>query len=410
MIYNTLAQILSVPFLFLKEMRTIREMLAQKGNHMFNKSDISRDAFMLKGELAQCGYDWWWHSFTGHDEKTGEEKCFFVEFYTCNPSLGGEEPVLGQLPENQKNHIRPSYLMVKAGAWGQDAAQLHRFFGWNHVQINETVPFRIVCDDCYLDETFTHGHVALTAEEVNAHPEYMCSAGEMSWDLKIFKQVAYNVGYGASRPLRDSEAFEMYWHAEGMKSAYSGQVIWNGRKYLVTPETSYGYADKNWGKDFTSPWVWLSSNHLISQKTGRVLENSVFDIGGGRPKIGSVALPNKLLAAFWYEGEEFEFNFSKFWTLTKTDFSCHETETQVIWHVEQETPLHRMVTDISCAKKDMLFVNYEAPDGSKRHRHLWNGGNGSGTVKLYRGQELIDEVNAYNVGCEYGEYSSGENK
>jgi len=153
-----------------------------------------------------------------------------VEFFTCNPSVGGEEPVLGQLSENQKNHIRPSYLMVKAGAWGQDAAQLHRFFGWNHVQINETVPFRIVCDDCYLDETFTHGHAALTEEEVNAHPEYMCSAGEMSWDLKIVKQVAYNVGYGGSRPLRDSEAFEMYWHAEGMKSAYSGEVIWNERK------------------------------------------------------------------------------------------------------------------------------------------------------------------------------------
>lgn len=29
---------------------------------MFNKSDLSRDAFMLKGDLADCGYDWWWHS------------------------------------------------------------------------------------------------------------------------------------------------------------------------------------------------------------------------------------------------------------------------------------------------------------------------------------------------------------
>lgn len=234
----------------------------------------------------------------------------------------------------------------------------------------------------------------------------MCDAGEMSWNLKIEKQIAYNVGCGASRPLRDSEAFEMYWHAEGMKTAYSGEVLWNGRRYTVTPETSWGYADKNWGRDFTSPWVWLSSDNLVSRRTGRRLENSVFDIGGGRPKIGHLALPDKLLAAFWYEGEEFEFNFSKFWTLTRTDFDCHETASQMVWHIEQETPLHRMVTDITCEKKDMLLVNYEAPDGARRHRRLWNGGSGVGTVKLYRGTELIDEIAAANTGCEYGEYGN----
>ena len=293
---------------------------------------------------------------------------------------------------------------MKAGAWGEDARQLHRFFGWQHAEVAETVPFGIVCEDCFLNETATGGHILLTQEDVKQHPEYMCSSGEMSWDLKIEKQIAYNVGYGADKPMRDSEAFEMYWHAEGMKTAYCGEVTWNGRVYTVSPLTSYGYADKNWGKDFTSPWVWLSSNHLISRKTGKVLTNSVFDIGGGRPKIGSLALQNKLLAAFFYEGEEYEFNFSKFWTLPKTEFACREDDTRVIWHVDQRTPLHRMVTDITCMKKDMLLVNYEAPDGSKRHNRLWNGGTGTGTVKLYHGQELIDEIAAEHVGCEYGEY------
>ena len=36
-------------------------------------------------------------------------------------------------------------------------------------------------------------------------------------------------------------------------------------------------------------------------------------------------------------------------------------------------------------KEDMLPVNYEAPDGSKRHNRLWNGGNDWGTVKLTTG-------------------------
>ena len=66
----------------------------------FNKHDISRNACMLKGKLAKRGYDWWWHSFTGVDEETGEEKAFFIEFFVCNPDLAEPEPVLGQLPEN----------------------------------------------------------------------------------------------------------------------------------------------------------------------------------------------------------------------------------------------------------------------------------------------------------------------
>ena len=373
---------------------------------MVNISDTSRDAFMLKGGLAECGYDWWWHSFTAHHSITGEEKGFFIEFFTCNPALGGDEPLLGQLKENQQQDIKPSYLMVKAGAWGEDAVQLHRFFGWNSVQIGEGVPFSVSAGDCFLNETQTYGSVEVLGSA--EHPEWMCGDGKMSWNLKIDKKIAYNVGYGASRPMRESGAFEMFWHAQGMKTEYSGEIIFNGGLYKVEPESCYGYADKNWGKDFTSPWVWLSSNNLTSNITGKKLENSVFNIGGGRPKIGHLALNRKLLGAFFYEGESYEFNFSKFWTLTRTEFSCTETDEQVIWHVEQETPLHRMVTDITCEKKDMLFIRYEAPDGAKRHNRLWNGGNGRGVVKLYErrlgNERLIDEVIAENVGCEYGEY------
>lgn len=86
---------------------------------MFNKHDISRDACQLYGPQSKRGYDWWWHSFTGINEKTGKEKSFFVEYFLCNPLYGGDEPVFGQLEKNRESGIRPSYLMVKAGAWGR---------------------------------------------------------------------------------------------------------------------------------------------------------------------------------------------------------------------------------------------------------------------------------------------------
>ncbi len=368
--------------------------------------DITRNEFMLTGSLAKCGYDWWWHSFTARHAVTGEEKPFFIEFFTCNPALGKDEPILGQLPENKAKGIRPSYLMVKVGTWGAEHFQLHKFVGWNNVKMHGKAPFWIKAENCFLSETETEGSVCIT--EAEEHPEWMCDNGEISWNLKIDKQIAFNVGYGASKPLREAKAFEMYWHAEGIKTQYSGTVICNGEEYVVTPETSYGYADKNWGRDFTSPWVWLASCNLTSRRTRKKLENTAFDIGGGCPKIYALALDRKLLGCICYEGRTYEFNFSKFWTMSKTEFAFRESIHKVYWKVRQETATNVMLTEIECKKENMLLINYEAPDGQKRHNRLWNGGNGKGRIRLYKksskGLILIDDMDAENVGCEYGEY------
>ena len=387
----------------------------------FNHSDILRNNFMLKGALASEGYDWWWHSFTGHNKKTGEEKAFFIEFFTINPELGGDEPVFGQLPENKAAGKKPSYMMVKAGCWGEGAKQLHRFFGWNQVNIKEDAPFLISADNCFCSETRTLGMVEVTEEDVANHPEWMCQSGKMIWDLNIEKNIAFNVGYGASWASRELEAFEMFWHAEGMKTFFNGSVILDGEEYVVDKDSCYGYADKNWGKDFTSPWVWLASSHLKSKLTGKWLDNTAFDIGGGRPKIRTgKTFENVILGAVWYEGEPYEFNFSKFWTLTKTDFACNTDGDEVVWNITQETPLAKIEGHFTCQKKDMLLINYEAPNGEKRHNNLWNGGNGKGELKLYKkilktkdnedgsmakfDWELVDDMEAYNIGCEFGEY------
>ena len=376
---------------------------------MSNKSDISRNQWMLKGPLAKRGYDWWWHSFTAENAKTGEKKPFYVEFFTCNPALAEDKPVIvWNSPELQKKGKKPSYLMVNVGFWGEEKGQLHRFFPWKDVSVRAEDPYQISAADCFCSESHTCGSVSITPEEAAAHPEWMCDSGSMSWDLKIDKKVAFHVGYGASKFFRDINSFEMFWHAEGMKTAFSGKITLNGVDYVVRPETCYGYSDKNWGGDFTSPWVWLSSNNLVSKKTGKKLENSVFNIGGGRPKIFGVALDRKLLGEFYYEGKDYEFNFSKFWTLSGTTFDCVETDEEIRWHVVQTTFNSKLDTYITCKKKDMLNINYEAPNGTKKHNRLWNGGNGTGTLKLYKrrgGKDiLIDEVYAENIGCEFGEY------
>lgn len=362
---------------------------------MFSDHDIARNACQLYGGQANLGYDWWWHSFTGTNAQTGEKKAFFIEYFVCNPAGGKEEPVF---------EPKPSYMMVKVGAWGEDHAQLHRFFGWKKIKVNRSVPYKLRADDCFATEGHICGSVDISESDAKDHPEWMSDAGSMSWDLRIKKVIPFNVGYGAGKIFRTLQIFEMFWHAEGMKSLYKGEVIWNGVKYNVRPSDCYGYQDKNWGKDFTTPWLWLSSCNLTSEITGKKLKNSVFDIGGGKPKAGPITLKGKLLSAFYYEGQNYEFNFSKLWTFVRTKFNCHETDDEVIWHVEQKTWRNKMVTDVRCFKKDMLLFRYQAPNGLKRHTRLWNGGNGTGTVSLYRDGKLIDRIHAENIGCEYGEY------
>lgn len=193
-----------------------------------------------------------------------------------------------------------------------------------------------------------------------------------------------------------------------MKTAFSGWVTLNGEEYVVKPDTCYGYADKNWGRDFTSPWVWLSSNNLVSKLIGKRLKNSVFEAGGGTPKVFGISLNRKLLGQFYYEGTDYEFNFSKFWTGSRTRFDCRETDTQILRTVTQTTFRAKMEAQVTCSKEEMLLINYESPDGCKRHSRLWNCGNGFGRVKLWRKKgnrwHLADDVKAESVGCEYGVY------
>ena len=376
---------------------------------MFNSGDEKRDAYMLNKSFAGKGYDWWWHSLTAVNAKTGEEKAFFIEFFVINPKYGKKYPVFGQSQGGKAKKEKPSYVMIKAGCWGEDSLQLHRFYGVKKVILKPGAPFVVKAGNCFLNEHETCGVVKVSKEAAARHPEWMSDAGEMEWKLSINKQVAYNVGYGAGKLMRELQGFDMYWHAQGMKTKYCGSIKLNGELYNVLPERSYGYADKNWGRDFTSPWLWLSSNNLYSRVKKQKLRNSVFDIGGGRPRVFGVSLDGKLLGGLYLEGKEYDYNFSKFWTLPGQKFLSTETEDKVTWKVWLENKDSLLMINAVCPKKEMLFVNYVAPDGVKRHNRLWNGGTGKAIIKIYEkkreGLDLIDVIEARNVGCEYGEYS-----
>ena len=200
----------------------------------------------------------------------------------------------------------------------------------------------------------------------------------------------------------------MFWHVQGMLTRYGGEIAFNGETYIVSPETSAGYQDKNWGSNYTNPWVWLNCNSFASRSSGRQLPRTSLDVGGGEPVLFGHRLPRRLLIAFYHEGRLYEFNFSKLHTRPRQEFTITMDETRMRWEIMATTRQAKIEIDFSCPRDHMLLMNYEDPAGRKNHNQLWNGGHASGTVKLYRRRtrdfEMIDAFDGEFGGCEYGEH------
>ncbi len=362
--------------------------------HMFNRHDAKRDRLMLTGKLARQGYDRWWHSFTAVDEN-GFEKPFFIEFFACNPALSNDEAVIGRLPKNIGSGRRPSYLMVSVGCWGDDGALLRRFVPWKDVEAHDGVPYSIAGAGCFCDETSTHGHVSVSEEDAEAHPEWMCDAGDMKWDLRIDKRITYNAGHGTGGLFHAAKPTETSWHAEGMKTVYSGTITYNGREYRASHESCYGYADKSWGSGLSCPWIRLISCDLVSKNAGKRLSNSCLAMIG--EKSGT---DWNVLGGMFYEGECLEFSSSKHRSGEGTTLEFKAGGSRTSWRVSHAGREERFVADVECLGKDVMRTGYESPDG-KAADVVWIGGNGSGMLRLYRGNELVDEILIGHVICEY---------
>ncbi len=60
---------------------------------MFNTHGITRDTCQQFGRQANCGYDLWWHSFTGRHAVTEEKKAFLWSFSSVIPVKQEKDPV-----------------------------------------------------------------------------------------------------------------------------------------------------------------------------------------------------------------------------------------------------------------------------------------------------------------------------
>ena len=368
-----------------------------------NLSDLARNSHMLRGALSKKGYMRWWHSFTGTQPETGETRTFYIEFYIINPALGGTRPILGQHPYFKKRGAKPSYVMVKAGVFpdqeGNGGRQLHAFYPISALQATGS-PLIMQLEDanagkCFYSEDKLTGYVEASPREARRR-SHMTDAGRMEWDVKVHKAVSCRGAWGG-RFLQALNALDSYWHGEGIRCFFQGSVTLDGVAYEVEPETSYGYADKHWGRSFNNPWFQFACGNLTSKRSHRQLRPSALAMNCLRPRFLRFSLRRRLVLQLTYMGEDFEFSRCK--------WDTKETSKRFVWHILAQNKKTVIKISGSCTKAEMQNLLYESPDGNLSRLPLLAGCGGIGTIQLYRkdsgGRELLDTLAMDNALCVY---------
>ncbi|MCM1185171.1 MAG: hypothetical protein NC251_07210 [Lachnoclostridium sp.] len=370
-----------------------------------NRSDLDRNAYMLRGSLTKRGYMRWHHTFQGVRPDTMETRTFFIDYQLINPSLGAEHPILGQHPYFKKRGMKPSYIMIKAGCYptaGEAGVQINGFYPVSSLKTTKN-PFIFQTEECFYSENHISGFVDMIKAEAR-HRSFLTDAGFMEWDLEVHKAVAAHMGAIANPLFTAVNALKSFWHGEGIRTFYRGHISLNGVSYEVTPESCYGYADKRWGADFNRPLLHLAASRLTSERTGRQLKHSALVVESCCPRLFFLPLRRRLFIQLTYMGEDFEFHFTNPHTLSRCKWKVKETSKRYIWHIKAQSKNAMIKISVSCAKAQFMEMRYESPDGKLPVTPLLGGSAGTGTIQIYRraaGQfRLLDTLSLKDALCE----------
>lgn len=385
---------------------------------MGSKKISGNERYMLKGSLKKNGFDRWRLVTSGFNKMTGEERTFLIEFYVVNPALSPNDVVLGfksrkahsaadlqyalagtQSATNMQveKYVQPSFVMVKAAMLGLGGKQVNAYFPSSSLEIGKNDFIIKVAagrdEECFLSDNECYGSVAVSVSKLNEMPELLSQAGSLSWNLKFKKQISFSPDYRGKT---------IHWSSFGARTVFEGKVVLDGEEYLVTPKKSYGYIDKNWGKDFSSPFFHLSASNFTSLINGKSLDYSCLAVQGVYNEKLSV------LASLEDNKIEFHADSHKKYSI---NFECTEMPedddgVKLHWTVSVHDRKRVLDIDIFCNISEMFIRDYESPEGGRKLLKVLGGGTGTGEMRLYKkikkNLELIEYVRIANCICEYG--------
>jgi len=369
---------------------------------------------MLHGALKKNGYLQMRYVFSGINRTTGEEKQFFIEMYMLNPAISPLEAVLAQKcrPKmsaddiqyalagtqsaqklGQEESVRPSYVLIKAGAFGARGKIFNKFIPaaqliWDKQQDS----FRT--DDCLFTRDTLTGQISVAEYELREKPELLCDSGQMVWELHYEQTFT-------SDPLVARKSFT--WTPTGIKTLFSGTVTFDGVEYSIIPRRSFGYIDKTMGPSLNNPLFHISSSNLTSMITGQVLSRSFFAIKG--------EYDGKLNMAIQVENEKVEIKKSGFFERAIERHECTEAPaenggTKLHWSVSIRKKHIVIDIDVFCNPADLCVREYEIPAGGKTVMKVLGGASGYGELRIYKrvrkDLELLEHARVASALCDLG--------
>ncbi|HAH63311.1 MAG TPA: hypothetical protein DCL73_14585 [Treponema sp.] len=381
---------------------------------VYKKNDSSRK-IRLNNALKRNGAVWRRFIFNGLEAETGRERMFFVELELLNPFLSPDEAVLGfksrtKISEEDlqyalagtkaaydleaESFVNPSYVAVRAGAFGEHARQLCSYYPIK--QTSGTLHSgRIEAGKCVFSNERISGVISCTAEELHEHPEYLCDDGIISWDLSYEIQYSFPAGYAKKTDM---------WIPGGARTIFAGMVTLDGQKFHVVPKTSHGYIELHAGHTLPLPWVHMSSSSLTSLISGRTLFNSCFTVQGLYESRLAVAVTLEDNSIMIKAGGG-RHTVNPVWECT--EMPPDEEGGKLHWSVSADTKKWVIDIDIMCLIKELFVRNIELPEGGRKVMKQLVGGTGTGEIRLYhhvgKNLELIEDAHIADALCEFGQ-------
>lgn len=384
---------------------------------MSNQTKFSKQyRYGFTGSKKKLGINYWRFFFNGLEANTAVEQMFFIELEMLNPWQSPSETLLGFKPRvkiteedlqyalagtaaakslETESMVQPSYCALRVGKLGENTKQLCTYFTVKEMQFNSKT-FEITIGNKFFSEDKISGFLNVSEEELQEHPEYLCDAGYVNWNLTYNHRKTFINGY-------NNNGFT--WFPYGIQTMFAGSINFDGIDYIVDPRRSYGYVDRCWGKNLPSTWFHISASNLSSIITGKSLFNSSFSIQG--------AFEDKISFLGDFEGTDIVFcaderkhNFSVIWDCSQMPESENPEENQLHWSVSLHNKIWVIDIDLYCRIKDLNNRTIETPEGNRKVLNMLEGGTGVGEIKLYKRVhntlEQIENAKINKAICEYG--------
>lgn len=291
-------------------------------------------------------YNWWIYRFIGVNEETNETKMFFISY-----SIQNSFSVTNQEITDNFNQATDSYIIVKAGVWEKDADILQEIFpiyspSYKNNQLmieqeNIMITSNQIKGSCHFSEN---------------NPTLVNPIHTMRWNLQL-EEVNPPMNHPFSLIIDILRSKTIRPSILSRELLYNGEVVYNGKTYLVKNEYSFSHADQRNGLEYFNPTFFVSSSHLKDKDTNQVLTGSSIRLVNTNPSFLGIPFKKRVMGTILLEGKKSEYNFLRILNRATTSFKVENTKQFIKWKIIARNEDTSMELTIQVKRQELITIN-----------------------------------------------------